>query len=100
MSNGQLALRFSLLSVRYQIEWSSNFLLCQGPLAGCFPLLSLRTCKADVVVGIDQETANHLDRSEEKWRVNGRSVSTGLGEPPTQLLARYALISFSPANGT
>jgi hypothetical protein len=45
-----------------------------GPLAGSFSLLSLRTCKADVVVGIDQEVADHLDQSGEKWRVNGRSV--------------------------
>ncbi|KAG6906847.1 hypothetical protein DXG01_011726 [Tephrocybe rancida] len=51
-----------------------------GPLAGSFPLLSLRTNKADVVVGVDKETAERLDASDEKWRVNGR----------------YALISFLP----
>ncbi|KAH8115112.1 DUF89 domain-containing protein [Phellopilus nigrolimitatus] len=42
-----------------------------GPLAGAFPILSLRTSKADVV-----PTA--LDVSDEKWRVNGK----------------YAMISF------
>ncbi|KAG5725111.1 UPF0364 protein [Termitomyces sp. T112] len=51
-----------------------------GPLAGSFPLLSLRTNKADVVVGVDKEVAEKLDSSSEEWRVNGR----------------YALISFLP----
>jgi len=43
-----------------------------GPLAGSFPLLSLRTNKADVVVGVPKEIAQELDHSGEKWRVNGR----------------------------
>ena len=44
----------------------------QGPLAGSFPLLSLRTNKADVVVGIDKAVAERLDESDKKWRVSGR----------------------------
>ncbi|KAF4611422.1 hypothetical protein D9613_003784 [Agrocybe pediades] len=51
-----------------------------GPLAGSFPLLSLRTNKADVVVGVEEEVAKRLDATDEKWRVDGR----------------YALISFLP----
>ncbi|CAK5271789.1 unnamed protein product [Mycena citricolor] len=51
-----------------------------GPLAGSFPLLSLRTNKADVVVGVDREIAEKLDAEGNKWRVDGR----------------YALISFIP----
>ncbi|KIM37931.1 hypothetical protein M413DRAFT_448192 [Hebeloma cylindrosporum] len=51
-----------------------------GPLAGKFPLLSLRTNKADVVVGVDKDVAEKLDASGEKWRVEGR----------------YALVSFLP----
>ena len=43
-----------------------------GPLAGAFPILSLRTSKADVVVGVDQTRADELDRSGEKWRYNGK----------------------------
>lgn len=43
-----------------------------GPLSGSFPLLSLRTNKADVVVGVEREVAERLDDSEEKWRVDGR----------------------------
>ena len=51
-----------------------------GPLAGNFPILSLRTNKADVVVGVPQEVADKLDAAGEKWRVNGK----------------YALVSFLP----
>ncbi|KAF9446541.1 DUF89 domain-containing protein [Macrolepiota fuliginosa MF-IS2] len=48
-------------------------------LAGSFPILSLRTNKADVVVGVDRAVAEELDaKSGNKWRVDGS----------------YALISF------
>ena len=43
-----------------------------GPLAGDFPILSLRTNKADVAVGVPQEVADKLDAAGEKWRVNGK----------------------------
>lgn len=43
-----------------------------GPLRGCFPLLSLRTNKADVVVGVDRELADKMDREVQGWRVNGK----------------------------
>lgn len=43
-----------------------------GSLAGAFSILSLRTSKADVVVGVDQAKADALDASGEKWRVNGK----------------------------
>ncbi|KAF7980392.1 hypothetical protein HWV62_38190 [Athelia sp. TMB] len=51
-----------------------------SPLAGSFPLLSLRTNKADVAVGINQDVADKLDERGEKWRVSGK----------------YALISWAP----
>jgi len=54
-----------------------------GPLAGSFPLLSLRTNKADVVTGLERRNAELLDASGEKWRVDGR----------------YALISFLNSKG-
>lgn len=48
-------------------------------LAGAFPILSLRTNKADVVVGVDRAVSEELDaQSGNKWRVDGS----------------YALISF------
>ncbi|KAF8630307.1 hypothetical protein AX15_003000 [Amanita polypyramis BW_CC] len=65
------------------IRWPSwtNFSEALGPLMGSFPLLSLRTNKADVAVGIDRATVERLDQAGEKWRVSGS----------------YALISFLPA---
>ncbi|KAG1801027.1 uncharacterized protein HD556DRAFT_1230072 [Suillus plorans] len=51
-----------------------------SPLAGSFPLLSLRTNKADVAVGIDEKVAENLDNKGEKWRTSGK----------------YALVSFLP----
>ena len=57
--------------------------VAQGPLAGSFPLLSLRTNKADVAVGIDQAVADKLDEEGQKWRVSGR----------------YALVSYLPKVG-
>ncbi|KAH7921136.1 DUF89-domain-containing protein [Leucogyrophana mollusca] len=44
------------------------------PLGGSFALLSLRTNKADVAVGVPQEVADKLDVRGEKWRVSGKYV--------------------------
>ncbi|KAM0786168.1 hypothetical protein ACM66B_006975 [Microbotryomycetes sp. NB124-2] len=52
-----------------------------GPLRGLFTLLSLRTCKADVCVGLEPGKEEELDRTEPKWRVNGK----------------YAVVSFCPS---
>lgn len=56
------------------VQWPAwtPFSTALGPLAGSFPLLSLRTNKADVVVGVERETAEKLDGSGSKWRVDGR----------------------------
>ncbi|THG96798.1 hypothetical protein EW026_g5101 [Hermanssonia centrifuga] len=64
------------------VRWpvSTPFETAVGPLNGSFPILSLRTNKADVAVGVPQEVADKLDAAGEKWRVNGR----------------YALVSFLP----
>ncbi|KAL4247701.1 Sugar phosphate phosphatase [Abortiporus biennis] len=64
------------------IRWpvSTPFETALGPLAGSLPILSLRTNKADVVVGVDEDVAKRLDDQGEKWRVNGK----------------YALVSFVP----
>jgi len=44
-----------------------------GPLHGKCALLSLRTCKADVVVGLEEGVAERLDGSaDDKWRINGK----------------------------
>ncbi|KAH9915315.1 DUF89 domain-containing protein [Fomitopsis serialis] len=64
------------------VKWPAHtpFETAVGPLRGAFPVLSLRTNKADVVVGVEQETAERLDKSGEKWRYNGK----------------YALVLFLP----
>ncbi|KAI9428429.1 hypothetical protein H4582DRAFT_1866198 [Lactarius indigo] len=64
------------------VQWpvDTSFETAVGPLAYAFPLLSLRTNKADVVVGVPHSVADALDARGEKWRVNGR----------------YALVSFLP----
>jgi len=59
-------------------QWpaSTPFEVAIGPLAGSFPVLSLRTNKADVVVGVDQDVADKLDVEEDrKWRFDGRYAS-------------------------
>jgi len=64
------------------IRWPANtaFNAAIGPIAGAFPILSLRTAKADVVVGVELAKAEELDKRDERWRVSGK----------------YALISFVP----
>ncbi|KZT69424.1 DUF89 domain-containing protein [Daedalea quercina L-15889] len=64
------------------VKWpaSTPFESAVGPLRGAFPVLSLRTNKADVVVGVEKEKAERLDSGGEKWRVNGK----------------YALVLFLP----
>ncbi|RDX41169.1 DUF89 domain-containing protein [Lentinus brumalis] len=64
------------------VQWppSTPFETAIGPIAGKFPILSLRTNKADVIVAVDDEVAKKLDASGEKWRYNGK----------------YALVLFQP----
>ena len=56
------------------IRWPAwtPFDVAIGPLAQSFPILSLRTNKADVVVAVEKEVAEHLDQNDPKWRVDGR----------------------------
>lgn len=63
-------------------NWSTTtpFETSLGPLRGLFPLLSLRTCKADVCVGLAEGRAEELDQEDPKWRINGK----------------YAVVSFVP----
>ncbi|KAJ3486942.1 hypothetical protein NLI96_g3894 [Meripilus lineatus] len=51
-----------------------------SPLAGAFPILSLRTNKADVAVAVDQAVADALDKQGVQWRTDGK----------------YALVLFAP----
>ncbi|GAA5847063.1 hypothetical protein JCM3766R1_000602 [Sporobolomyces carnicolor] len=58
---------------------ASDFQDALGPLKGEINLLSLRTCKADTVVGLPEGKAEELDKVDKEWRVNGK----------------YAVVSFS-----
>ena len=74
-SNGQHGQNLRKLLVRsphLPLRCIINDETISGPVGGSFPLLSLRTNKADVVVGVDREVSERLDQSEEKWRVSGR----------------------------
>ncbi|BGP27397.1 duf89 domain protein [Rhodotorula toruloides] len=51
-----------------------------GPLRGKIDILSLRTCKADTVVGLPDGTEEQVEKEDSKWRINGK----------------YAVVSFSP----
>ncbi|KAI0086103.1 DUF89 domain-containing protein [Irpex rosettiformis] len=70
------------LKLTGDIKWpvTTPFETAVGSFGGVFPILSLRTNKADVVVDVPQEVADKLDAAGEKWRVNGK----------------YALVSFLP----
>ncbi|EGG05411.1 uncharacterized protein MELLADRAFT_107697 [Melampsora larici-populina 98AG31] len=50
-----------------------------GPLESLINLLSLRTCKADVVVGLRNGLQKEMDETDPEWRINGK----------------YGMISFS-----
>jgi hypothetical protein len=56
------------------VKWPVSTLIetALGPLAGRFPLLSLRTNKADVIVGISEESAKRAEFEDAKWRVDGK----------------------------
>ncbi|KPV72089.1 uncharacterized protein RHOBADRAFT_48988 [Rhodotorula graminis WP1] len=51
-----------------------------GPLRGHLNILSLRTNKADVCVGLPVGTEERVEKEDARWRVNGK----------------YAVVSFSP----
>ncbi|GAA6036170.1 hypothetical protein JCM8097_006813 [Rhodosporidiobolus ruineniae] len=55
-----------------------------GPLAFHFPILSLRTCKADTVCGLEESVEERVEREDEGWRKNGK----------------YAVVSFVPADAS
>ena len=74
-----------------------------GPLAGKIPILSLRTNKADVVVGLSEGVGEAMDADPEKdgWRTSGRHVSPGSilfteHNALTLDTIRYGLITYQP----
>ncbi|KAL8291312.1 hypothetical protein RQP46_002290 [Phenoliferia psychrophenolica] len=51
---------------------TTPFVETLGPLAGKIDLLSLRTCKADVCVGLEEGKSQELDEKDPNWRVSGK----------------------------
>ena len=74
MLNADAYLLVSYRKLTGDVQWPASTPVEEafGSLSGAFPILSLRTSKADVVVGVDQAKADALDASGEKWRVNGK----------------------------
>lgn len=72
-------LNYRKLTADLQWPATTPFEHSLGPLAGQFPLLTLRTCKADVVVGLPEGVEERVKAEDSQWRVNGK----------------YAVISFS-----
>lgn len=50
------------------------FATALGSLAGEFNLLSLRTCKADVCVGLEQGVEERCEAEDKNWRVGGKYI--------------------------
>ncbi|KDN53628.1 DUF89-domain-containing protein [Tilletiaria anomala UBC 951] len=58
-----------------QAPSDTPFDIAIGPLAsedGAPPVISLRTIKSDVVVGVDNAIAQRLDQEEPGWRISGK----------------------------
>ncbi|KAK0521196.1 Hairy/enhancer-of-split with YRPW motif protein 2 [Tilletia horrida] len=66
-----------------QAPSQTPFDIAIGPLAqeqGAPPVVSLRTVKSDVVVGVDSEVADRLDKEEPGWRISGKYAVVLLSE--------------------
>jgi hypothetical protein len=59
----------------YDCQWdpeTTTFNEAIGPMWKDVPLVSLRTCKSDVVVGLQVDQVAHLDALDKDWLVNGQ----------------------------
>ncbi|WFD44518.1 hypothetical protein MPSI1_003186 [Malassezia psittaci] len=72
-------------------EWPSDtpFTTALGDLAGKFPLLALRTCKAEVCVGLRPGQAESLNERDAEWRTNGHWAGSSRFD---------TVISFAPSS--
>jgi len=59
-------------------QWPSSTSFCQtlGPLAGEVALVALRTCKAEVFVGLPEAQEAKLYECDDSWRTNGKWAGT------------------------
>jgi len=84
---------------------STPFDMAIGPLAtepGAPPVLSLRTIKSDVVVGIPPNKAEELDETEKGWKISGEFPSFPASSPQLNLTSislslagKYAVVLLS-----
>ncbi|EIM19627.1 DUF89-domain-containing protein [Wallemia mellicola] len=51
---------------------TTSFQEALGPLSGQFPLLSLRTNKADVIVGLDKDVVEKMEKEYPDYRISGK----------------------------
>lgn len=65
-------LNYRKLTADLQWPATTPFKQALGDLAGQIDLLALRTCKADVVVGLAPGVEERVQQEDAKWRVNGK----------------------------
>lgn len=65
-------LNYRKLTADLQWPVTTPFEQSLGALAGSFDLLALRTCKADVIVGLEEGVEQRVQQEDAKWRVNGK----------------------------
>jgi len=72
---GDLNYRKLTADLRWPNE--TEFEAALGPLAGKLSLLALRTCKADVIVGLKPGKAEELEQNDPRWKVSGQYAVIG-----------------------
>ncbi|CED85591.1 Uncharacterized conserved protein [Phaffia rhodozyma] len=73
-------LNYRKLTADAQWKTTEPFDKVLGPINGRIPILSLRTNKAEVIVGLAEGVEERTVKEDPKWRVNGK----------------YAVVSFAP----
>ena len=66
---------------------STPFDVAIGPMSteeGAPNVVSIRTVKSDVVVGVPEDVAKRLDTEEEGWRISGKYAVISLSEAKKQ----------------
>ncbi|MEV0715804.1 damage-control phosphatase ARMT1 family protein [Asanoa sp. NPDC050611] len=53
-------------------DWDPTTPFAEAAVDLGVPVVALRTCKSEVVVGVDRTTVDRLDAAEPRWRVSGR----------------------------
>lgn len=89
-------LNYRKLTQDAQWPTSTSFSHTLGPLAGKVPLVVLRTCKAEVCVGLHQAQVAELDQCDATWRTNGNWAGTHLFSSAPYLRASDSVCCLYP----